>query len=68
MARLREEDVLRYQRGETSREVAACCVSKATVLRILRQSGIEVRPQGVRYFRALFDIITPCVRQNLSTE
>jgi hypothetical protein len=42
--------VARYQRGETSREVAeACSIAKSTVLGILKAEGVEVRPRGVRY-------------------
>lgn len=44
---LRVEVADRYQRGETSREVAAACgVSKATALRILKIADVDVRPQG----------------------
>jgi hypothetical protein len=39
-----------YERGESSREVAeGCGVAKSTVLKILRDEGVEVRPWGVRY-------------------
>ena len=47
---LRVDVVVRYQRGESSREVAATCgIAKSTVLKILRSEGIEVRSWGVRY-------------------
>lgn len=49
-SRLREEVVTRYRRGETSREVAeACGIGKTTVLTILKQAGVAVRRQGMRY-------------------
>lgn len=48
--RLREDVVGRYRRGETSREVAeGLGIAKTTVLRVLTEAGVEVRPQGVRY-------------------
>ncbi|RNI20734.1 helix-turn-helix domain-containing protein [Flexivirga caeni] len=52
--RLREADkdeiVRRYTSGEDARTVAEeLGFAKSTVLRILRQRGIEVRPWGVRY-------------------
>ena len=47
---MRAAVVERYGQGATTREVAAGCgLSKATVLRILHNAGVEVRPQGVRY-------------------
>ncbi|RNI20740.1 helix-turn-helix domain-containing protein [Flexivirga caeni] len=52
--RLREADkdeiVRRYVAGEDARTVAEeLGFAKSTVLRILRQRGVEVRPWGVRY-------------------
>lgn len=49
-AELQAEVVARYQSGETSREVAeACGIAKSTVLRILKDADVKVRPRGVRY-------------------
>ena len=39
-----------YEAGRNSHEVAEeCRASKSTVLRILKNHGVEVRPQGVHY-------------------
>jgi hypothetical protein len=47
---LRADVVARYQRGESSREVAeGCRIAKCTVLKILLSEDVDVRPWGVRY-------------------
>lgn len=47
---LRAEAVARYRQGGTSRAVAAeLGIAKSTVLSILQQAGVAVRPRGVRY-------------------
>lgn len=47
---LREAVISRYERGETSREVAeGCRVARSTVLRILKDSGVAVPAWGARY-------------------
>lgn len=49
-ARLRAEMIERYQAGETSRMVAeGTGTSKATVLKILREAGVELRPTGAHH-------------------
>lgn len=48
--KLRADVIRRYQAGETSREVAAeTGASKATVLAILKEAGVPMRPSGARY-------------------
>jgi DNA invertase Pin-like site-specific DNA recombinase len=49
-ARLRAEVVEAYQSGQTSRQVAErFSIGKATVLKILKEAGATVRPQGRKY-------------------
>jgi len=46
---LRDEVVTRYEAGETSRELAReCRIGRTTVLTILKQAGVKLRPQGQR--------------------
>ena len=48
--RLRADVVSRYQAGETSRVVAEeTGASKATVLKILAEAGVQIRPTGAHY-------------------
>ncbi|WP_425284605.1 helix-turn-helix domain-containing protein [Gordonia westfalica] len=48
--RLRGDVVRLYESGLTSREVAKeTGVGKTTVLTILKQEGVEMRPRGVHY-------------------
>ncbi|SKK27219.1 Uncharacterised protein [Mycobacteroides abscessus subsp. massiliense] len=48
--RLRAEVVEAYESGQTSREVAETfAIGRTTVLKILKASGVKVRPQGSRY-------------------
>jgi transposase-like protein len=49
-ARLRAEVVEHYRGGMTSRRVAATLgLGRTTVLGILRDAGVELRPRGRRY-------------------
>lgn len=49
-SKVRAEVVERYKNGETTREVAdACNIGKTTVLGILREAGVEIRPWGRHY-------------------
>lgn len=48
--RPKAEVIQRYQAGETSRMVAEeTGASKATVLQILKQAGVKIRPSGAHY-------------------
>jgi hypothetical protein len=47
---LRAEVVRRYQAGDPSRVVAEeLGIGKATVLKLIKQQGLSLRPVGVRY-------------------
>jgi len=47
---LRADVVRRYQAGEPSRVVAEeLGIGKATVLKVLRSEGIQLKPMGARY-------------------
>lgn len=47
---LRRQVITRYQSGSCSAQACAdeFAIAKATVLRILKQAGVSVRPQGQR--------------------
>jgi hypothetical protein len=48
--RLRVEVVEAYEFGQTSREVAqAFAIGRTTVLKILKEARVVVRPQGRKY-------------------
>ncbi|WP_163911080.1 helix-turn-helix domain-containing protein [Mycolicibacterium aubagnense] len=47
---LRTQVVEAYEFGQTSRQVAETCgVGRSTVLKILKDAGVAVRPQGQKY-------------------
>ena len=47
---LRGKIITRYRSGESSLEVAeGLGMAKTTVLRILKEAGVKIRPHGVRY-------------------
>jgi hypothetical protein len=49
-SRLRAEVVRRYEAGAPSREVAEeLGIGKATVLKVLRTEGVQLKPMGARY-------------------
>lgn len=49
-ARLRTDVVEHYERGMSSRRVAATFgLGRATVLEILKTAGVDIRPQGLKY-------------------
>ena len=49
-AHLRADVVEHYERGMSCRRVAATLgLGRTTVLQILKDAGVEIRPQGVKY-------------------
>ena len=49
-ARLRTDVIAHYERGMSSRRVAASLgLGRTTVLEILKAAGVRLRPQGRRY-------------------
>ena len=49
-ARLRTDVIEHYERGKSSRRVAASLgLGRTTVLEILKAAGVRIRPQGSQY-------------------